>query len=382
MSDATTQGDDSAVDGPDFEVRYHTDFVDIAPGFTQPVCRGTRDEIDRHIGAVAAMLGIETQFRTTIFWYNTAAEGAMLPEDALAWCSDPRGCYAGNHVVHTWLSILHHELVHAVVMPTWGRSDILFEEGIALGLDRIHGSPLLNVSTIYSVLGDEVPSEVAGGPYHGGGHFSRWLVDRFGPAKFRELFAPRLGASSTKEDVFAAAEEVYGVPFDELEAEYFATAPTVYPIPAFCDGLLEIPWVGDRWEMSLGTDCEAPYVFGPRDDDALNYVVTVIDVPADLVGTPLGVWIRAETTGFDRGESAEIWPCIEDPLYDVDPEIAEGTHAGNGGPVTFKFPGRYRLELPFREPGEVYMRLCPDNGKFPGAYPQDRTIDPENCVGD
>jgi hypothetical protein len=64
----------------------------------------------------------------------------------------------------------------------------------------------------------------------------------------------RLNRTSTKEQVFAAVEEVYGLPFEELEAEYFATAPTIYTLPGLCDGLLDIPRNGDRWELRVDSD--------------------------------------------------------------------------------------------------------------------------------
>jgi len=360
--------------GPDFEFRYHTKYVDIAPGFTEPVCRGTLDEIDRHMEAVATLLDSDVQHRTAMFWYNRHVEGTLADtQEICSWCSRCGGCYSGNKTIHLTYRSLFHELAHAVVAPAWGSSDTLFEEGIAMGLDRIRGT-YGSVPTIYPVLGyDTKPSDVAGSRKHGGAHFSRWLVDRFGPAPFREMFE-RLNQTSTKEQVFAAVEAVYGLPFEELEAEYFATAATVYPLPGLCEGHLNIPWDGDRWELRLDTDCDAPHMFGPS-DLGHNFIVVTVDIPPEYEGMTIASWTPSDA-------SSVVWPCVEEPLYDIDHEIVRINRISNNGPTNFRMGGRHRLEIPVLESGEIYMRLCPDNGKFPGTYPIDKSIDPENCLGD
>lgn len=363
---------DPPIKGPDFEVRYQTKYVDIAPGFTQPVCRGSLDEIDRHIEAVADLLNIEVEGRTTLFLYNGVAEGSMADNNEIcSWCSSCAGCFNGP--AHATYSSLHHELVHAVVVPAWGRSDTLFEEGIAKGMDRDRGVYGTGITTIYDldILNNRKPSDVAGSGQHGGAHFSRWLVDRFGTDKFREMF-DRLTTKSTKEEVFAAVEAVYGLPFEELEAEYYATAPLVYPLPGLCEGLVNIPWNGDRWELNTSTDCDEPHMFGPAGDGG-NLAVVTIDVPPEYVDEPLAVWVPSNVI-------ADVWPCIDEPMYDVDPTRFEGGVIHNNfGPHSFRMPGRHRIEVPVYESGTVYLRLCPDKGSWPLADP---TVDPENCLGD
>jgi hypothetical protein len=374
-------GDDAPSDGPGFEVVYRTMHIDLAPGFTQPVCRGTLDDLDRYVDTIARLLDIGVDQRTTVYWYNEHAAGALADDGVSCdMCSSVStcGCYAGNGVVHANFRILHHELVHAVVSPAWGRSDIVFEEGIAVGLDRDE-MRTSGARFVHSLLTDERPTEVAGGMQHGGGHFTRWLLDRYGPATLRELFSPRLDGSSTKEEVFAAVEEVFGMPFEQLEAEYFATAPTIYPAPGLCDGLVDIPWSDDRWELRVAADCDAPHVIGPLDVDATKppdepapmAVVVTVDVPAELDGVTLAAWVPSD-------ELATLWPCLDAPSSDPDPELAQQEALGNsvGGALR---AGRYRLELPVYEPGEVYMRICPHNGAPPSLDP---TIDPEHCVGD
>jgi hypothetical protein len=351
--DAGGGNDDSAA-RPEFPIRYRTHHVDIAPGFTQPVCRGALDEIDHHIEMVAGLLDIDVQTRPTFYWFNEHAEGALADNDeSCDWCRNGCDCTtAGGEVIYSDTNSMFHELTHAVVTPAWGRSDVIFSEGIAYALDGGH--------VVMSTL--ERPSEVAGGTRHGGAHFSRWLVERFGPAKLRELFPPRLGVSSTKEEVFAAVEEVYGIPFLDLEAEYYATAPAIYPaLFDPCDGLPHVPWQGDHWELHATPDCDSPSIFGPRDEDAAMTVSVTLDLPE----LPPDHWLAVDVLPDLYGK---VTRCIDAPVYDVDDprEFASDSIVANNvglGPR----PGRFRLTMPLPESGELVVRICPWNGEWPQA---------------
>lgn len=361
--------DETPSEGPGFDVRYRTMYVDVATGFTQSVCRGTLEALDRHVELVSELLDIDVQRRITWEWVNEHADGSLDSDDRCEWCANCSACYRGGGVVYSGHDAIFHELTHGIVIPAWGRSDILFNEGVAVAFEGKHVT--LPEYTSYR------PSEAA--DESSGPHFTRWILDRYGPATLRELFSPRLDGSSTREDVFAAVEEVFGMPFAELEDEYFATAATIYPAPGLCDGLVNIPWRGDRWELRVTADCDAPHVFGPLDVDATKpadepapiAVVVTIDVPAELDGVPLTAWIPSD-------ERATLWPCLDAPSYDPDPELAEQAALSNavGGALR---AGRYRLELPVYEPGEAYMRICPHNGAPPSLDP---TVDPERCLGD
>lgn len=347
-------GDENPAARPDFTVRYRTAHVDIAPGFTQPVCRGTLDTIDRHVEAVGNLLDIDVQSRPTLYWFNEHAEGALTEhEDSCGWCRDACDCTSTNgEVIYSQLESIFHELTHAVVLPAWGRSDVIFEEGVAIGLNGGHV-----LSPVF-----ERPSETAGGTRHGGGHFSRWLVDRFGPAKFRAMFEPRLGVSSTKEEVFAAVEEVYGIPFPDLEAEYFATAPVIYPaLFDPCDDLPHVPWHGDHWELHAAPDCDAPNIFGPRDEDAAMTVSVTLDLPE----LPPEHWLAVDVLPDLYGT---VTRCIDEPLYDVDdPRALVTNHVVANNVGLGPRPGRYRLTIPLPDSGELVVRICPWNGEWPQA---------------
>lgn len=357
--------DDDPPKGP-FEIQYRTKYIDLAPGFTQPVCRGTLDELDRHVEIVAEQLDITVEDRIEVFWYNQNATGAIV-EDAEfnTWCGALKaavgGCYTEG-VVHTHYSALLHELNHAVVAPAWGWSSFFFSEGVAFGFARSHGQ------TIHHTPSSKSPSEVMESKQPAGGHFMRWLIEQHGPAKLRELFESS-SMSSGKDELFAAVQQVYGVPFEELEAEYFATAATIYPMLGLCEDLVDIPWNGNRWELTLDADCDAPYMHGP-DNAGKMLLVVAVDVPPEYVEVPLAAWSPTGVEGY-------MWPCLDEPLHDVDIEPFHTAGFANKLPGRFRKAGRHRVEISVDEPGEVYLRLCPHNGAPPLA---DETVDPDNCL--
>jgi hypothetical protein len=301
---------------------------------------------------VAALLDIDIHSRPTFYWFNGHAEGALAGSDeSCDWC--PKSCdctVAQGEVIYGAANFMFHELTHAVVTPPWGGSDILFEEGIAYGLDGDHVIPPTHT----------LPSEVVGGEQPGAPHFSRWLIDRYGPARFHALFK-HLGppTSNTKDEVFAVVESIYGLPFLELEAEYLATAADIYPAPGLCDGLPHVPWQSDGWEIRATADCDAPNVFGPRDEDGAMSIAITLDLPA-LPSEELFAFdiIPEELHGM-------LTPCIDAPIYDdEDPEaFVSGPPAAN--PIFFPArPGRYRLDMPLPETGELLVRLCQWDGEW------------------
>jgi hypothetical protein len=335
---------------PDFPVRYHTDHVDIAPGFTQPVCRGTLDRIDRHVEAVADLLDIDLQSRPTFYWFNGHADGALAgSNESCDWCASSCNCTRANgSVIYGGAKAMFHELTHAVVVPAWGSSDIIFAEGVAHGLDGNH--------VMWQAY--ERPSEFVGGRRHAGAHFTRWLVDRHGPEKFHQLFE-RLGrpTTNTKDEVFAVVEDVYGTPFLDLETEYFATAPDIYPAPGLCDGLVHVPWQGDRWELRATADCDSPSTFGPRDEDGAMSIAVTLDMPA----LPSDEQFAADILPISLGM---MTPCIDAPLHDDEAEqFISGPPVSNW--IVFGArPGRYRLDMPLPDTGELVVRICQWNGEW------------------
>lgn len=341
--------DESAIEIPEFPVGHRMEHVDIAPGFMQPICRGTLDELDRHAGMVASVLDIAVRTRPAVYWFNEHADGADTTTDLCDWCSRCGSCYGDEGIVFSDRDALMHELVHAIVIPAWGRSGGSFNEGIAMGLDGHH--------VVLPRHPSELPTAIVGGSRHGGAHFARWLLDRDGPAMLRALFE-RTSPSSSEDEVLAAVEAVYGSSLSELEAEYLATAPAIYPALGLCDGLEHVPRRGNVWELATTVDCDSRRAFGPRDEDAAWELSVTLELPAGIAGSFISV-VEPRAIG-------ELVPCIDAPIYDVaDPDAAVQPWAvGNG--LTFESPGgRYRFTVPVPADGEIHVRICPWNGEHP-----------------
>jgi hypothetical protein len=354
--------DDDPVEGPDFPIRHRTQYVDVAPGFTQPVCRGTLDAVDRQVDRVASLLDIDVHDRFTLFWFNEHADGALAANvESREWCNDHSICTSSSGTtIYSNLDSLDHELVHATVLPAWGGSDVLFEEGLAHGLDGDH--------LLLPRDPSELPTALVGGSRHGGAHFSRWLLDRRGPASLRSLFE-QTSPSSTEDEALAAVEAVYGVSLAELEAEYLGTAPTIYPALGLCDGLEHVPRQGNVWELATTVDCDSPRAFGPRDEDAARELSVTLELPAGIEGRFISV--------VEPSAIGELVPCIDAPLHDVaDPDaVVKQWAVGNG--LTFESPGgRYRFTVPVPEDGEIHVRICPWNGDHPTVG----EVDPDLCL--
>jgi hypothetical protein len=64
---------------------------------------------------------------------------------------------------------------------------------------------------------------------------------------------------------------VLGEDLHDVEAEFLATAPKVYPAPGACDGLPEVAWEGGAWSIDTEVDCSASNVFGPTDPGYYSY---------------------------------------------------------------------------------------------------------------
>lgn len=340
----TATGPGVPEDAPDFEVRYSTKYVDVAPGFSSPVCEGTLREFDRHIEGVAGLLNIEPQTRIVFYFFNSFASGAY-PTDGIQRCTP---CHRSVGYVYGTFRGRLHELTHAVVVPSWGRNDVLFEEGIALAFDGDH--------TLFDP--DDMPTVIVGGEQQGGPHFTRWLLAEFGAEPYSELFT-RLSNSSTRDEVFAVVEQIYGTSLPDLEADYLLSKPTLYPAPWSCDGLDVIPWSdATTWELERDVDCTDPDVFGPRGVvDGSTYAAGYYHASV-LIDVPPNAGIRAPISS-PSNMIVKFTPCLDEPSYDDPPPApfylseAIGFPAGVGAM-------RYRADFPVAPGSSIDFELAID----------------------
>lgn len=193
-----------ALDGP----RYSTEHLEIQTAFVEPLCGGDLQRMELFVENVQEMLGLTLADRIDVFLWDDFSDLPNCPRGAT-------GCYKrGRHSVYTEFSSLNHELIHAMTAEL-GRPDHFFNEGIASALS---GNALIFKAVEPTASLGKSALDVDRGA---AAHFTRWLLDTFGTSRWRMLQASR-----GREDDFA---KIYGVTLADAQAEYFQTAPWVYP---------------------------------------------------------------------------------------------------------------------------------------------------------
>ena len=295
------------------------------------ICGGTLARIDRHIEAVASILDVEPE-PIEIYWHEPDPSSGR-----------PAAYFDHAAIVSNHRSLLH-ELVHAVSIPTMGRSDKMFIEGIANAYEE--SSTELRFTIDFDI------SAALGTGSRGSGHFTRWLVETYGPEPFKALFDR---PTPTTAEIRARIEDGYGMTLEELEAEFFESAPAWYSEIGTCDGLERFAWpdASDRFAYETVGDCEASNAFGfTGDSDYPYFMAVVLELPPELVGREFTAPVVLPDS---TGNLAGIRPCsigegppgeAIDPPFWIDGGLSEAL-LGNFQTTA------YRLELPFAEDGEV-----------------------------
>lgn len=314
---------------PEIPVVHETEYVTIAISEDNPhrICGGTLARIDRHIETLSEILDVEPE-PIEIYWYERSPN------------SGRSAAYFDFAAIVTNDRALLHELGHAVTLPLLGRSDDFFVEGIANAFEE--SAPKLRYA--------KLPSENLGQGQRGSGHFSRWLVDAYGPEAFKTLFDH---PKPSTEELFARLEDTYEMPLEDLEAQYLATAPAWYPQLGTCDGLERIPWPqgSKTFRYDTTSDCNSPYAFGHiGDDDNPYFMAFALEIPPELDGQE---YFAPVVLPDSTGNLGFLTPCDlgEGPPGEVtDPDLFNGAVSPY---IHTKFQDiAYRVELPFLEDGE------------------------------
>jgi hypothetical protein len=190
-------------------------YVTVHATETVPVCEDAITVADRFVEDASAMLGVSPpQIDYYIFDGPTGCGYGQL---AMASCATYGTVYA-NHWIH------FHELVHAV---DESHPPALFAEGLAEALsipsptarnqpDRADAYVAIesfdfrtgNVAEHYRVAGD----------------FVRYIVERFGPAKYRELSLSMMSLADAL-TIHSTFKAIMGVTLEETIADFRRTAP-------------------------------------------------------------------------------------------------------------------------------------------------------------
>lgn len=329
-------------DVPENAVRYETRYVDIAPLFSEPICKGTLDMVDFHVKYVADAMGIDLESRPQRLWMFLAQSGTGVPD---VWCMATSNCYSPiADASFTYLHAAPHELVHAITIGARGSS--FWNENIA--------EAYMGRYTIYEPLwrgGPEWPPA-----FHRNGHFARWLIDwRDGPS-FMDLFDETVHGSQTA--VEAAFRAVYGANLPEVLDEYAASTPLVYPDHLQCyvpQGTTEVAWNGDWWELEVGLDCTQPNTF--TSDEAISRMSARIPLSisrpgkyrfvADNPDAEIAIQICIDEPWFESFDPSK-WPKISDPILGA-PTLPAGRYLLEisvplGDPITVRLQGYPSIE--------------------------------------
>lgn len=186
----------------------HLDFY--SDGF---VCAGTASELERHVAFVADSMGVNLRMGIPVVLSPDApaeCEGLLGPSTTISGCSKPDG------TVFSTPESLYHELNHSVACQLRSgqpRVDALIE-GFAVMHDPLPwASEKSEDLHLTEMFGDSTP------PYPASGHFVRWLVEREGPETLADLYR----TPSSPDELPNILEDLYGVPFVQLETEYGST---------------------------------------------------------------------------------------------------------------------------------------------------------------
>lgn len=235
------------------ELRWEGEYVALAtPGSVQP-CGGTLDSYDRFVVAAHDFLGFSTpsDFQARVYWLEWDGFYERTP------CSTG-ACTTGatGDVYIADMSQLHHELAHTVVVPQFGTTTPLLEEGLA---EALGGLQLPSFEPDPSViLLDDHSTDV---DYQQAAGFVRMLVEMHGAGQFFDLYEE---AATDPEAAFAS---VLGQPFDEARDAYGSNSSAcLYHLPACSAPVAK--WDGTTFEVDRFFRCEQPDVVGFATTDA------------------------------------------------------------------------------------------------------------------
>ncbi len=275
-------------DGP----TYDTQRLHIETSFEQPLCVGDLTEFEDFVDHVEETLSVELETPLNIFlreellildWQGCGrVQGGQL------------GCYRhSTHTVYADFTVIHHELAHAVT-ASLGRASPFLEEGIATAMGT--GIVLFNVSGIEPGSSLRLPPSKL--LYADAAHFTRWLLETRGAAKWRELYAKGVASRGGQKSDF---EDVYGITFAELQEEFFEDAPWIYePSYRFEVPSLQPQEEGFGWYEEIEFDCSKEDTFGRPDSISVR---RTLEIPAAGV---YDFWTSADAVGIRRALMAPL----------------------------------------------------------------------------
>ncbi len=247
---------------PDYPLVWQTEHLDIYVKDNLTVCAGTAAEMERHVVFVADVLGVEPREHIPLYmsadWPIEACKRAGVG-----------GCATRDGVTFSSPTATYHELVHAVacqirMVQVPALSEGLAETFIPSFSNAIDEPPDLRAALVAD------SREFGREGYSLAIHFVQWLIETRGGETFAELYriSPAgysYSAETDREGIIAAIETVYQTDFDDLEREFWETAPGYAWAPyRMC---ADIPHVdrdeNGEWHYASIIDCDNEDTYGP-----------------------------------------------------------------------------------------------------------------------
>lgn len=296
------------------------------------VCAGTARDLERHVTFVAESVGVDLRKNIPV----------VFSADSPVQCGGKaRGCAMDDGTVFTMPRAIYHELNHSVAcqLRSYTRPKVnALVEGFAVMYDQ---SPWVsrkyeNISLL-EVFADSTPS------YPTSGHFFRWLLEREGPETIADVYRTPIG----HEHFPGVLEDFYGLPFAQLEAEYYATSPLMWAPFRQCADLPHVePNADGVWRYSgPPMDCDADMTMGP-------YLREWLLTP----GNELDLMYQSFTFSIEGDEGFYLDYMLSDGLYEVNFErcLEEHVQNPNEEPFLSLLP-----MIPKIDGGQTYPHICP-----------------------
>jgi hypothetical protein len=241
---------------PDVPLRRQTEHLDIySEGF---VCAGMAVELERHVEFASSQFGIDLREHIPVYLFEDRPEpcGGRLD-----------GCVAADGAVFTTPHSTYHQLGHSAVCELRANARPALAEGVAVMFEPTPETHRMGHDEGWLELIEQPTRDLSDA---NAGHFVRWLYERDGAESVAELY----GRSGDSTSTIAALEEIFGASLEQLESEYFASAPYAWSPFRQCADIPHVQRDDDGvWRHSSIIDCESESTMGPyTTPDSLSWL--------------------------------------------------------------------------------------------------------------
>lgn len=288
---------------PPGEVVFSGDFIEFRVAEDAPeYCDGVPEYLDQYLGALYGELEVESSPGSDLVSYSI-----VHPDDVEA-NGERFNAFASSKGIITGIPVIEHELVHAAEnRGPYGRGQYLLTEGLA---ERFGGDALTNARGLTRAYADvlvqhvEDEEGIRGYAYGDAGRFVAYLDDYFGRDVLLRLLEVTSRTDTSVEVFTSKVEEVTGVAWEELAADYDASE--------ICDQ-------GEYWDASAACEIAEPLALCEGSEEKRHHFDLSCGAP-DVLG---------ERKDFTGESGPEVWTyrtvTFEEPgIYWIFFEVQSG----------------------------------------------------------